>query len=256
MNSIIQEKGKEIQQIDLETHILEAKLNESAENVRSFDEKVEVTEELLTFVEEEHKKIGDVNMLADVQYKAQSENYVLVVERLNKLEEEKRSIIDFINEIESKKKAAFLEALDSINEAFNKYFNLMVGGSAWLEIENREDPFKGGVNIIVHFLSKYPRPVYGCSGGEKSVASLCFIFALQHLKPTPFYLFDEIDAHLDPVNVQNYARLLQLRSKDSQYIVISLKDLIASKADKVIGVFMKNGKTKVLDAQQIIRGRS
>jgi chromosome segregation protein len=257
ISSIAQEKERALQQISLEIQMLELKLSESAINVGALEERIEVPEETITLVNEEYRKMGEVNMLADTQYKAQSENYVLVVERLNKLEEEKKSIIDFINEIESKKRAAFLEALDSINEAFNKYFNLMVGGSAWLEIENKEDPFKGGVNIVVHFPNKYPRPVYGCSGGEKSVAALCFIFALQHLKPAPFYLFDEIDAHLDPVNVQNYARLLQLRSKDSQYIVISLKDLIASKADKVIGVFMKNGRTRVLDAQQVIsKGRS
>lgn len=254
---ILQEKERKLQQVNLEIQMLELKLSENAVNVGTFEEKIEVSEETVMLVNEEYKKIGEVNMLADAQYKTQSENYTLVVERLNKLEEEKKSIIDFINEIESKKKAAFLEALDTINEAFNKYFNLMVGGSAWLELENKEDPFKGGVNIVVHFPNKYPRPVYGCSGGEKSVASLCFIFALQHLKPAPFYLFDEIDAHLDPVNVQNYARLLQLRSKESQYIVISLKDTVASKADKVIGVFMRNGKTRVLDVQQVIgKGRS
>ena len=252
ISSIMQEKERALQQISLEIQMLELKLSESSINIEALEERIEVPEETIMLVNEEYRKIGEVNMLADTQYKTQSENYVLVVERLNKLEEEKKSIIDFINEIESKKKEAFLEALDSTNEAFNKYFNLMAGGSAWLEIENKEDPFKGGVNIVVHFPNKYPRPVYGCSGGEKSVASLCFIFALQHLKPAPFYLFDEIDAHLDPVNVQNYARLLQLRSKDSQYIVISLKDLIASKADKVIGVFMKNGRTRVLDAQQVI----
>ncbi|MEM0002898.1 MAG: AAA family ATPase [Thermoproteota archaeon] len=255
ISSIVQEKEKVLQQVSLEIQMLELKLNESTASIGTFEEKVEVSDEIAALVNEEYKKMLEVNMLADTQYKEQSENYVLVVERLNKLEEEKKSIIDFINEIESKKKAAFLEALDSINEAFNKYFNLMVGGSAWLEIENKEEPFKGGVNIIVHFQNKYPRPVYGCSGGEKSVASLCFIFALQHLKPAPFYLFDEIDAHLDPVNVQNYAKLLQLRSKDSQYIVISLKDLVASKADKVVGVFMRNGKTRILDTQQILNKR-
>ena len=36
------------------------------------------------------------------------------------------------------------------------------------------------------------------SGGQKSVVALTFILALQSCDPAPFYLFDEVDAALDP----------------------------------------------------------
>lgn len=36
------------------------------------------------------------------------------------------------------------------------------------------------------------------SGGQKTVVALTFIFAIQRCDPAPFYLFDEIDAALDP----------------------------------------------------------
>lgn len=36
------------------------------------------------------------------------------------------------------------------------------------------------------------------SGGQKTVVALTLIFAIQRCDPAPFYLFDEIDAALDP----------------------------------------------------------
>ena len=36
------------------------------------------------------------------------------------------------------------------------------------------------------------------SGGQKSVVALAFILAIQRCDPAPFYLFDEVDAALDP----------------------------------------------------------
>lgn len=36
------------------------------------------------------------------------------------------------------------------------------------------------------------------SGGQKTVVALALIFAIQRCDPAPFYLFDEIDAALDP----------------------------------------------------------
>ena len=38
----------------------------------------------------------------------------------------------------------------------------------------------------------------GLSGGQKTLVALALIFAIQRCDPAPFYLFDEIDAALDP----------------------------------------------------------
>jgi len=62
----------------------------------------------------------------------------------------------------------------------------------------------------------------------------------------PFYMMDEIDAHLDVVNSQKLAELLKSKSKGSQFIVVSLKDVTIARADVVYGVFIQEGVSQVV----------
>jgi chromosome segregation protein len=108
-------------------------------------------------------------------------------------------------------------------------------------LENLEDPFKGGVDIYLRFPGKAELAISSASGGEKSVATVCFILALQAINPMPFYMFDEIDAHLDVLNTQKLAELLKERAKGSQFIVVSLRDVTISRADRIYGIYIQNG---------------
>ena len=73
-----------------------------------------------------------------------------------------------------------------------------------------------------------------------------FVLALQKLKPSPFYLFDEIDAHLDAPNAEKLSRIIEERSKGSQFIMVSLKDSVVEKARLIYGVYPKNGVSHVV----------
>ena len=46
------------------------------------------------------------------------------------------------------------------------------------------------------------------SGGQKTLVALALIFAIQRCDPAAFYLFDEIDAALDPQYRTTVARML------------------------------------------------
>jgi len=84
------------------------------------------------------------------------------------------------------------------------------------------------------------------SGGEKSVSTVCYLLALQQIHPMPFYIMDEIDAHLDVLNTKRLATLVASKSGESQFIVISLKDTTISRADRVFGVFIDNGQSRLI----------
>jgi len=195
----------------------------------------------------ELERLGSVNQLATVQYDAQKDNYKQLSTRRNQLEEERRSIVQFMEEIERKKREAFGQAYNQVNGNFMDLFGKLTGGgSGWLQLENPEDPFAGGLDIFVQFPGKAARLVSGASGGEKSVAAVSFIFALQRMQPAAFYIFDEIDAHLDPYNAERLADLLKSQAGGSQFIVITLRDVIVDRAESLFGVYVQDGVSRVV----------
>ncbi|MEM1553428.1 MAG: AAA family ATPase [Thermoproteota archaeon] len=207
----------------------------------------EQAERYLKILREEVEKVQEVNMLAIKQYEEEVDFYRNALERINELEEERRSIQEFMEDIERRKREAFLEGLSKINSYFSTFFNKMTGGEGWLQPEDPDNPLETGLNVYVKFPGKEARIISGVSGGEKSVAALCLIFAMQKLFPAAFYIFDEPDAHLDYVNIEKMTELLREVSKDSQIIVISLRDIVVSKADKVIGVYVKKGSSRFME---------
>ena len=62
-------------------------------------------------------------------------------------------------------------------------------------------------------------------GGEKTLSSLALVFALHYYKPTPLYVMDEIDAALDFKNVSIVANYIRERTKNAQFIIISLRSV-------------------------------
>ena len=101
----------------------------------------------------------------------------------------------------------------------------------------------------VQFRNKASILVSGASSGERSVSAVAFIFALQDFMPTAFYVFDEIDAHLDPFHVSRLGDLFSEESMKSQFVVITLKPEMVSKAKKVWGVYERNGYSQVVSAK-------
>ena len=204
---------------------------------------VKVAELLAGRLEEERERLySQLNMSALTLYEPQKRDYKGLSSKINRLEEEKREILNFIEEVEREKKEAFYSALDKLNQRFAETFSAITGGRGWVQLQNPEDPFSGGLDLIVEFPGKPPMPVTGLSGGEKSVVAVCYIFALQSLtRAAPFYVFDEVDAHLDPVNTGRLADLLAKESKKAQMIVISFKEPMASKADRLFGIYARNG---------------
>ncbi len=195
----------------------------------------------------ELERIGAVNQLAPQQYEEVIGNYKQLSVRIGELEKEKLSIISFMNELDRKKHDAFIGALNQVNKNFQETFSeISSGGQGRLTLENTERPFEGGLEMLLQFPDKPALAVSSASGGEKSVATVCFLLALQTIHRLPFYIFDEIDAHLDFLNSQRLAELLKSRSKGSQFIAISLRDTTISRANKVYGVFVQEGISQVV----------
>lgn len=208
----------------------------------------DVVIDIAELVREYESLRNSVNQLADKTYVQIIDGYRGMSSRKNQLESERNAIVRFIEDIEREKKQVFMEAFDKVNKDVRYIFSTMTGGagSAWLEIENPDDVFNSGLSLLVQFPSKPPRESTSLSGGEKTIAATTFLLALQSLKPSPFYLFDEIDAHLDAQNTERLAKIIVEKSKVSQMIVVTLKDAIVANAQLVHGVYPRTGVSQVI----------
>ena len=204
-------------------------------------------ENLIRELEEEKLSIEpSLNRMALTDYGEYYKSYKEASDRRNELEKDRDAIVKFIEDIDAQKRKAFLEAFAEINKNLNEVFKQIVDGEAWLELENQADPFQGGVFLIGKFGDKEPRESASLSGGEKAVLSISFLMALQSVYPAKFYIFDEIDANLDANRAERLGEFLKSWSSKAQIILISLKDTMISKADKVFGVYERDGVSRVV----------
>ncbi len=205
--------------------------------------------------QEKRQQIGAVNQKALEDYDEIKSRYEELSEKLKVLVEEKKSIEELIQSLEQKKITAFFEVYEAVNKNLGKIFRrLSPGGKAYLEIENEEDPLSGGVILKARPRGKDVKRLEIMSGGEKTLTALSFLFAVQQYRPAPFYYFDEVDAHLDDANARKIAQLMKELSQDAQFIVVTLRDTMASYADRLLGVSAREGISTVysLDLAEVL----
>ena len=198
----------------------------------------------ITHMEKEKDGLEPINMRAIDEYDEVETRYLLLTSKRETLQEEKDSILRFIDEIEQKKKSIFMQAFDVVKENFSEVFaQLSPEGEGNLVLEDLDDPFCGGLFIEARPAGKELNRTESMSGGEKALTALAFVFAIQLYKPAPFYILDEIDAHLDDDNVKRISELIKHSSSASQFIVITHRDVMMTTADRLFGTSL--GKDKI-----------
>ena len=218
---------------------------------------VEIIQGSLNYLQERLEKsqvalreIGSINMRALEVYEEIKREYDIVAEKTETLEKEKEQIMSIIAEIDKKKLRSFMKTFREINERFSSNFSKVYSkGTAFLEIENKEDVFSGGVQIVVRLAKGKYFDVTSLSGGEQTLVALSLLFAIQEYRPYHFYVFDEIDAALDKRNSERLAALLNQYMKSGQYIVITHNDAIIMNANVLYGVSMHDGVSKILSLE-------
>jgi chromosome segregation protein len=218
-------------------------------NLFDLDDSIEifdVSPSIEALEKEQNALAASLNTVAPKRYVEISTGYRSMSSRKNELEEERNSIVEFIESVEKDKRQTFLDGFDTVDKEIREIFTRMNGGNAWLELENEDDIFNSGIDYFIQFQNKPKRESTSISGGEKTLAAVVFVLALQKLKPSPFYLFDEIDAHLDGPNSESLSKIVEERSQGSQFLMVSLKDTVVEKAKLIYGVYHKNSVSQVV----------
>lgn len=192
------------------------------------------------------EQLQPVNMRALEEYERQEERRESFDTDIDRLREQRKNLINLVEEIKKKKKDAFFAVYDAVKEHFSEIYAELTSGDAKLELENPEQPFDGGLIIRARPKGKRSLRLNALSGGEKSMASLAFIFALQAYDPSPFYILDEVDMFLDGKNAERVANMIQQRARSTQFITISLRRITLNKANHIYGVTMHDNGVSTL----------
>ncbi|WP_421655229.1 chromosome segregation protein SMC [Leptothermofonsia sp. ETS-13] len=182
-----------------------------------------------------------VNMLALEEYDRTQKRLKELTDKLKTLEEERTELLLRIENFTTLRQRAFKEAFDAVNKNFQAIFATLSDGDGHLQLEDSQDPFNGGLNLVAHPKGKPVQRLASMSGGEKSLTALSFIFALQRYRPSPFYAFDEVDMFLDGANVERLARMIKQQAQQAQFIVVSLRRPMIESAQRTIGVTQARG---------------
>jgi chromosome segregation protein len=230
----------QIVQIESENSNLEKQLEPygKIELIKNPDEE-QIKKEIARF-EMLVESIGTVNMKALEIYDLAEGEYNKFLDKKKTLESEREDVLKLIKSLEDKKKEKFFEIFEKTNDNFKKMFSELStkDSSAYLELENPESPFDGGMNLKVKISGNRYLDLRSLSGGEKSLTALAFIFSVQEFEPASFYVLDEVDSALDKKNSEKLAQLIKKYSKRAQYVVISHNDEMISEGDLLFGASM------------------
>ncbi|KAL5561912.1 hypothetical protein UlMin_031659, partial [Ulmus minor] len=198
------------------------------------------------------------NLKALDQYEALKERERAVTEEFEAARKEEKEKADLFNSVKQKRYELFMDAFNHISNNIDKIYKQLtrsnthpLGGTAYLNLENEDDPFLHGIKFTAMPPTKRFRDMEQLSGGEKTVAALALLFSIHSFRPSPFFILDEVDAALDNLNVAKVAGFIRSKSCEGarnnqdttdggnafQSIVISLKDSFYDKAEALVGVY-------------------
>jgi structural maintenance of chromosome 4 len=205
----------------------------------------EIEETIETLQSERNMLAKNANMGAITEYRKKEADYLSRVTELDQVTEERNEARKEHEELRRQRLEMFMEGFGAITLKLKEMYQMItLGGDAELELVDSLDPFSEGIVFSVRPPKKSWKNISNLSGGEKTLSSLSLVFALHHYKPTPLYVMDEIDAALDFKNVSIVANYIKERTKNAQFIIISLRNNMFELADRLVGIYKTNNCTK------------
>jgi chromosome segregation protein len=199
---------------------------------------------------DELARLQNVNLNAETDIAEQIERERFLKEQLDDLSRARETLMASIHEIEGSSQAAFNETFELVRRAFERiYVRLFPGGQAKMWQTEPEHLSETGIEISVQPPGKKMMPLHSLSGGERAMAASALIFALVAVKPSPFYLLDEVDAALDEANVERFSQMVREVAADAQLLLVTHNKKTMELATRMYGVTMAEpGISRVIGA--------
>jgi chromosome segregation protein len=205
----------------------------------------ELTVEELNAEAERMKKrlenMGEVNPTAIEAYTEMKARHDFIVEQKTDLVDAKVSLLATIEEVELTANTKFKETFDKVRENFVTVFKALFTAEdkCDLRLTDPDNVADSGIEIYAQPKGKKPSTLTQLSGGEKTLTSTAFLFAIYLIKPAPFCILDEVDAPLDDANVGKFTQMIRQFSDNSQFIIVTHNKQTMASVDVIYGVTMQ-----------------
>lgn len=195
--------------------------------------------------------LGSINVGAVEEYKEVSQRYTFLKEQIDDIEASKRELGKIIADLTSSMSEKFLTQFKKINTEFKVSFaDFFGGGNGELVLEDPDNCLESPIEIKIQPPGKSVQNINLFSGGEKSLAAMALLFSVLKVQPSPFCIYDEVEAALDDVNVERFAKYMRKMTDKTQFISITHRRGTMEEADVLYGVTMQEkGVSKLLELQ-------
>lgn len=197
------------------------------------------------------KHLGSINVGAIEEYKEVSERYEFLKEQIEDVEKSKSELLKIIEDLTASMSEKFIDKFNKINEEFKISFaDFFGGGKGEIVLENPDNCLESPIEIKIQPPGKSVQNINLFSGGEKSLAAMALLFSVLKVQPAPFCIYDEVEAALDDVNVERFAKYMRKMTDKTQFISITHRRGTMEEADVLYGVTMQEkGVSKLIELQ-------
>jgi chromosome segregation protein len=187
------------------------------------------------------ENMGEVNPTAIEAYTEMKARHDFIVEQKTDLVNAKDSLLATIEEVELTANTKFKETFDMVRENFVTVFKALFTAEdkCDLRLTDPDNVADSGIEIYAQPKGKKPSTLTQLSGGEKTLTSTAFLFAIYLIKPAPFCILDEVDAPLDDANVGKFTQMIRQFSDNSQFIIVTHNKQTMASVDVIYGVTMQ-----------------
>jgi|GEM_PF-3419775 len=194
---------------------------------------------LLTELEEQIVKVGQVNPLAALELAELEDELERFRVETADVREAHRLAEDAFIVLEREMATRITEMVGAVSVEFDRLMErLFRGGTGAVVLDDPAEPLTSPINLDIKIPAKRVRRLGLLSGGERSLVSLAFLFAVLKVRPVPFVVLDEVEAALDDKNLSAFAGLVEDVSRDHQVIVVTHQRRTMEVANSLVGVSM------------------
>jgi chromosome segregation protein len=185
------------------------------------------------------EEIGPTNALAESETRELEERYQTLVDQLQDIAAARADLEQLIAKLRDEEESRYEAVFGAVAANFNEYFSqLNPGGRATLKHAEGDEGPRTGVEILVQPPRKRQQNVTLLSSGERSLAALALVLALDEVNPSPFTILDEVDAALDDANVDRFGQMLARLGRERQFLVITHNHVTMSYASTLYGIHL------------------